>query len=356
MQTKYPQSPLWCGFKGIFKVSQKPINILVDYIAFTIGRECFIDSVDNPEYEDETDKGILDLLCLVMGFGELEFVQRRGLYGYDIAYCHEGITLCWGGTDTIFVQMSGQGCRLYETINKSLDWLSMIRMVQGFRRHNFSRLDIACDTFGRLKMDTLMQFTAQQRYVSRFQDYEIRYGTKMREIIFGSPKSRVLLRIYDKTMERKVALGGSAQVAPDWLRLELQMRDDAADSFIAAWRRTNNISTAYYGILSNQLRFVRERDPITVTRSVTVKWWSTFCGHVDKIPMAYKGGLEYNLQSLQRYVIGQAGSSIRTWLELHDYDTAALIELVKERKYNERQKALLDKVAAVDIDSISASR
>ena len=49
-------------------------------------------------------------------------------------------------------------------------------------------------------------------------------------------------------------------------------------------------------------------------------WWAKFLGWADKIPMAYKGGLDYNLDNLTKYVFDQAGSSIRTWLEIMDYD------------------------------------
>lgn len=318
------------------------IKILVDYIAFTIGRECFLESVENPEFEDNTSQGILTLLCLVFGFGDLEFSLRRGFNGYDYSYQREGVTLCWGGCDTIMVQMSGKGCRLYESLEKTLEWTELIRLVQSFQTHNFSRLDIACDTFGLLSMSKLMQYTLSQRYVSRFVDYFVGQGNKEESIIFGSPSSRMRLRIYNKTLERARELGSMEDVPQDWVRLEFQLRDAAADSFIEAWQNTGNISTAYFGIMANQLRYVKERNTENVSRSVTVSWWAKFLGNAEKIPMAYKGGLEYNLQSLQKYLFGQAGSSIKTWLTLNDWDTDQLKEIVQDKKLNERQQNLLD--------------
>lgn len=326
--------------------TKNSIKILVDYITFTVGRECLIQSVDNPGHEDETHAGILETLCLIFGIGELEFAQRRGLYGYDVGYIKEGITLCWGNADTIMVQMSGHGCRMYESLPNSLGWPDLLRLVQNFQQYHFSRLDIACDTFDTLSMAKLMQFTLQQRYVSRFNDYFVGQGNKEESIMFGSPTSRLRLRIYNKTLERTRELGGSEDVPPNWVRLEFQLRNEAADSYIKSWQSTGNISTAYFGMMANQLRYVKERNEANPQRSQIISWWAKFLDHADKIPMAYRGGLEYNLQSLNRYVFGQAGSSIRAWLEVNGNDHTRLADLVQHKKLNERQKSLIELVTS----------
>lgn len=323
------------------------VQILVDYITFTVGRECFlVDNVD-PGEVDETDRGILQRLREVFGLYEVEFISRRGLYGYDVGMCKGGITLCWGGTDTIMIQMSGEGCRLYESINPTFDWLSLIQLVLGMRKHNFSRLDIACDTFGQLNMRKLIDYTLSQRYVSQFVDYLVGQGNKEESIIFGSPSSRMRLRIYNKTMERVRELGTTEGVPTDWIRLEFQLRNAAADSFIRSWITANDISVVYFGIIANQLRYVKERET-NVSRSVMTSWWRKFLGNAGAIKIAYQGGLEYNLQSLQKYVFGQAGSSIRTWCELTDYDMDKLIAIVREKKLNERQKSLIEVLAEME--------
>lgn len=317
------------------------VKILVDYITFTIGFECFMYSVDEDTVIDLSDGGICNFICSTFGFGDLEFIMRRGFNGYDQSYIKDGITFCFGGCDTIMIQMSGTGCRLYESINPNLDWLELIKKIQSYSTHNISRLDIACDTFELLDMRKLIQFTLDQRYVSRFVDYLVGQGNKEESIIFGSPSSRFRLRIYNKTLERIRQLKTEENVPLGWIRLEFQLRDDAADSFITAWRATGNISTAYFGIMANQLRYVKKRDEKNPQRSVLIPWWRNFLGNADKIKLAYKGGLEYNFQSLQKYVFGQAGSSIRTWCEATDYDTQQLIEMVKHRKLNNRQENLL---------------
>lgn len=324
-------------------------------MTFTVGRECFLTEGIDPEDVDETDKGILERLREWLGLGDLNFRSRRGLYGYDIGWDNGGIVLCWGGCDTIMVQMSGTGCRLYETVNKDLEWMALISQVLSYSQRHFSRLDIACDTFGVLDMSKLMEYTRAHRYVSRFADWEVRQGNKIRQVIFGSPTSRMLLRIYDKTLERTRAIGSAENVPPDWIRLEFQLRNEAAESFINAWQNTGNLSTAYFGIMANQLRFVKERD-VNATRSTMTAWWRKFLGNADKIKLAYRGGLEYNLQSLQRYIFGQAGSSLKTWFAAHGYDWKEFMELCDHNDLNETQqkrKQELQRIMQTFIDTIS---
>ena len=321
-------------------------KILVDYLTCTIGARCLLDQwgFDEEGMEYLADADVLTYFCRDWHFGDLQFTARKGLYGYMMAYVCGGITIAWGGCDTVLLQMSGQGCRLYESLRPDLDWLALIQQIQAYKVHNVSRLDIACDTFGQLSMDKLINYTFAQRYVSRFRDYLVSIGTKERSIIFGAPSSRMRLRIYDKTMERLRAGRSVKEVPENWVRLEYQLRDDAADSFISAWRSTGSISAAYFGIMSNQLRYVKSRDEDNPQRSIMTTWWAKFLGYADKIPMAYKGGLDYNLDNLTKYVFDQAGSSIRTWLEIMDYDMDKFARMVNNRNLNIRQQLLLDQL------------
>ena len=41
-----------------------------------------------------------------------------------------------------------------------------------------------------------------------------------------------------------------------------------------------------------------------------------FLDNAQPIRLAYIGGLSYNLESLNQYVFGQAGSSIKAWMML----------------------------------------
>ncbi len=52
----------------------------------------------------------------------LEFQDRRGMYGYAYARWYDGIVYAYGSSDTIYIQMSGTGCRTWETTHLGLTW------------------------------------------------------------------------------------------------------------------------------------------------------------------------------------------------------------------------------------------
>jgi len=329
--------------------------ILVDWLTFTVGTLCFLDDADGDGAVFIGDS-ILRRAKQFLGIeDDVEFIyQETRLYGYRYMYKCGGIKICFGGSDAIMFDFSGEGCRLLETLNSEFDWLELILRISTYRRHNFSRLDIACDTFGMLKMPLLARYALHGRYVSRWKSAPRVVQGREETIDFGSPQSRNMLRIYNKTLERQCKLKAEdlekgIEIPSDWVRCELQLRNEAVDSFIREWVAKQDISTVYFGIMSNQLRFVKERpkQETNLSRLEVVAWWRRFLDNSKPIKLAYKGGLAYNLESLEKYVYGQASSSIKTWLIANDWDVDKMISMVSERELNDKQQALLHTVSAV---------
>lgn len=347
-------------------------EILIDWLTCTIGLGCFItndvkishesNTVEDvskrmndyieKQYQDEnfniSDENILQSAIQFLQLpSDVEFKVKNGRYGYAKEYFLGGIRIAWGNCDTIMFDFSGEGCRLLETLVPSMEWLDLIKQIGQFRQHNFSRMDVACDTFGTLKMKWILRYSLEERYVSRWKSKPRVIQGREELVDFGSPKSRTMLRIYNKTLERKCKVDEDIDVPDGWVRCELQMRNKAVDSFIREWKKCNDISAVYLGLMSNQLHFVKKRES-NLQRSVTVAWWRRFLDNSQPIKLAYKGGLEYNLQSLQRFVYGQAGSSIKTWLVLNDWDVDKMLRMVTYRNINEKQEALIDTCAAME--------
>ena len=159
-----------------------------------------------------------------------------------------------------------------------------------------------------------------------------------------------MLRIYNKTLERQCKVDESTEVPLGWIRCELQLRNDAVDSFVREWLTCKDISVVYFGILANQLRFVKRRPEgeTNLQRLEVVAWWRRFLDNSAPIRLLYKGGLAYNLQSLERYLYGQAGSSLKTWLVLSDWNVDKMLEMVARRKPNDRQKALIHTMTTIE--------
>lgn len=344
-------------------------KLLVDWITFTVDFESFMSDFVfptagvSPESEKEgdfldrallaahyKDEVILENVLSFLGLPDsLSFQPQRPIWGYASFYRYDGIWIGWGGCNTIVVNISGGGCRLMETLIPDLDWHKLICKVMAMKRYNFSRLDIACDTQGTegLKMNHLIRYALHGRYVSRWKSTPRVVQGREETIDFGSPKSRFMLRIYNKTLERKCSIDEEVEVPENWVRCEIQLRNDAVDSFLREWRNSGDISSVYFGLMANHLKFVKEKAS-NYSRNEVVKWWRDFLDNAEPIKLLYKGGLDYNLESLNRYVIGQAGSSIHTWFKAYDWDMDRLKDLVTSRQLNDRQQSLLQRLSGSD--------
>ena len=314
-------------------------RILVDYFCFTVRLSEFWD------YEETTEKAVYLAERIEKKFylSGLEFQDRKGMYGYAYARWYDGIVYAYGSSDTIYIQMSGTGCRTWETTHPGLTWEKWIHYLQTtYATLHISRLDIACDTFGKLKLQTIQAYTRANKYISRWKTFLIQEGSSEMAVIWGSSKSDFRLRIYDKTLERQVKGSVDADKVPkDWVRCEFQLRNDAAASFVRSWQSTGSIGLTFMGIMKNQLLYVSRYDGKNRDRATVAPWWARLLGDAEQIRMAYDAGKDYNFDSLKRYIFHQAGSSIRAYLAIMDGDFGPLLQGVSMAALNDRQTELI---------------
>ena len=193
-------------------------RILVDYFCFTVSVSEFFDH----DITDEKAVYTADRIERKFMLRGLEFQERKGMYGYAYARWYDGIVYARGGNNTIYIQMSGTGCCTWETTHPGLAWERWIKQLQStYATLHISRIDIACDTFGMLKLRTVQAFTRKRNYISRWKTYLIQEGSSEMAVIWGSSKSDFRLRIYDKTLEREVKGSIDADKVPkNWVRCE----------------------------------------------------------------------------------------------------------------------------------------
>ncbi len=309
------------------------MRLLVDYLCFTISRSDFFS-------EDANEQYIFERICGKMFLHGLNYQLRRSFYGYATTYNACGISICFGGREDIYIQMSGTGCRAFESLHMGLTWEKYIDYLRTtYSSLHVSRLDIACDTFDLLKIQHIQSYTMERRFVSRWKKYLCMIGSDENSVIFGSKQSDFRCRIYDKTQERREATG-EQDIPDNWVRVEFQLRNEAAASFLRSWFSSGDLSATFFGLLSNQLMFYTKYDGIHRDRAKVAPWWRQLIGNAQRIKMAYVGGMEYNCESLRQYVLGQAGSSVRTYISLYGIDQ--LVADVSQRPLNDRQLALLN--------------
>ena len=314
-------------------------RILVDYFCFTVSVSEFFDH----DITDEKAVYTADRIERKFMLRGLEFQERKGMYGYAYARWYDGIVYAWGGNNTIYIQMSGTGCRTWETTHPGLTWEKWIKYLQTtYATLHISRLDIACDTFGLLKLRNIQAFTRAGNYISRWKTFLIQEGSNEMAVIWGSSKSDFRLRIYDKTLERQKKGGAEPDKIPQgWVRCEFQLRNDAAASFVRSWQACGSIGQTFMGIMRNQLLYVMTYDGKNRDRATPAPWWDKLLGDAEQIHMAYDAGKDYNFDSLSRYIFHQAGSSIKAYLAIMDGDFGPLLQGVAMSSLNDRQTELI---------------
>lgn len=305
--------------------------ILVDWFAFTLKE--------------------MDLQSIIgwLGLGSIDWIDCKGHYGYSSAKLYGGMWILFDGRDDmgICIEFSGQGCRQYETSgNRPLHQL--VNDVAGIPTVNITRLDIAFDDVdhegnGLLDVCKIEHLARHDRYISKFGKRSGEWSGEHSDggdkkplaysVYFGSSRSDVRFRIYDKSQER----GG---LDYHWVRFEIQLRREAAFNFI---KQDGSIGRKFYGVINNYLRFITPNKNDTNRRRWTSpEWWIKFLAHTEKISVFTRKDVDYNLSRVERYVMQQAGNSIVTYINCVGWFKFREMLRSRDQELNPNQLKLID--------------
>jgi len=294
------------------------MDILIDYLRFTSKIHNLAD--------------ILELL----GLEKVEWIEGKSRDGWLYHGYFSGMHIYHGGREDVGVELSGVGCRTLESCwAKQFDWFKLIAyLIEHNGDMNVSRLDVACDDREILSLKKITEYTRDRKYISRARRRVWMSGDE-EEVIFGSTQSATRLRIYNKALERGVE--------GPWTRVEFQLRDEAADSFMINLLAYKDIGRTFSGVLLNYLRYTTKApDPLNHHNRIrTVRWWDEFLGTSEKIRNVTVGGLEYNFSDLESFIKKQCLSSLKAYVELNGGSVDPLIKLISDAKMNRRQEELV---------------
>jgi phage replication initiation protein len=206
------------------------------------------------------------LITEVLGLKIDDFTEANGQFGYQKCKRLDNISVFYDGSAGmgIHLQMTGQGCRLYEALTKyDNPWVSIFDVflkMQG----SFSRLDVAIDDFaGYFSINQIVRRIKQGELVSKFkkarsmESIEIKTGeSKGMTIYYGSAKSRIQIRMYEKNFERENAGYEIEEDVTCWNRTEVQARNERAQSIAEIIANDGQLGDVVQGILAYYLRFV----------------------------------------------------------------------------------------------------
>lgn len=264
--------------------------------------------------------------------------------GYPEHYFWNNITISYGADNErwyddpskarhdmgICINMSGQGCRAFET--EGGDWMHLFKRLQGDlpsslvkelpmafcrafkerRRYNVTRLDLAFDDHTDLLDIRRVELDVRERnYVSQSTKSEIVWSDDQDTDIqglsvgIGSKKSKVYVRIYDKAAERGFK-------DRHWVRCELQLRDDRALVAMGQILHSQHVGCTVAGILRNYLTFRVPSNDTNKSRWPIAYYWHRVIGTMEKLSLWIKPGEAYNIHKTEYWLKKQYGQVIAT--------------------------------------------
>lgn len=300
------------------------------------------------------------------GLSDVDFVDCQGHYGYKRAKFYNGIWVLFDGSDGsespfsedmgICLELTGQGCREYETLeNHDLEtFINFVAVCEqnDEKNYNITRLDVAFDDIDKEgnglldidKIDNIARCDDGGVFVTKFRQCGGSWVRKLGEtkekgfehpaktVYFGSAKSEVRFRIYDKAQER----GG---LGYHWVRFEMQLRRERAFNFLVS---ELVLGERFCGVINNYLRFVEpSATDSNKWRWKNAEWWNEFLCTLEKISIFTKKDADYNLGRVENYIEHYAGNCIDVLIQC--VGLSAFLDLIRERKseFNSKQEQLV---------------
>ena len=325
------------------KIDYSKNRIIIDWFSFSSRIDSF--------------KSFTELL----GMSDVHWECLPGVCGYQERYYFEGISIHSGGgvrfsgtdkeqhTSGAWLEMSGSGCRTFETYGHG-DWQLLLDYVTyNIENITVNRLDLAYDDFiGLLDMPSIVADTRNKNFVSKFRSapeiIESIGDESAFTVTHGRMGSDTFIRIYDKRLEQN-----AQDFTTHWVRNEIMLRHGNAASaidllcdqydyrdgvrFLISKRK--ELDEMYFLVMNNYLRYIQTSDTDSNRwRAPVADHWRTFCESVTKfrISLCSSPGEDYSELKLYNYVENVLPGVIYT------YFTTCGVENMIDRSNSKRWK------------------
>lgn len=212
-----------------------------------------------------------------------------GFSGYRKSLKLGNISIYFDGRDDMgcHVEMTGQGCRLFEGHFPDNPWQKLFQTILA-ANGKFTRLDLAIDNVdGALTLEKVS---------AAIQDHDNSIKTQLGEwrriqkgsfdkgkqitgdtIYLGSAKSHLQFRIYNKAQE--------SCIDGHWIRFELQLRDKRAHEAAKLFASGEPVGTLASGIINHYFAIINPDDS-NKSRCTLQSWWAEWLESTEKIRLA----------------------------------------------------------------------
>ena len=273
---------------------------------------------------------------------QIVFRQLPGRYMYRDRVSFGNISIYYNNInseeDYPMLEMSGQGCREFETFS-SISFDDLFELAKDTRNYHMTRLDVAYDDHkGIFDICRIEKDYRARNWISNSTKgritVDISRATDGISVMTGTKSSDMYMRIYDKAIERGYKDGRH------WIRCELVLKQDRAVEFI---KNKEKLGVKFRGVIHNYFRFVKPKKTDSNKRRWDMRdYWKNFLEDAECISVYSRKDIDYNLCRLNRYVFGQAGNSIDTYIKCVGL-VRFLEDLIKrDSKINSKQKYLIE--------------
>ena len=283
----------------------------------------------------------------LLGLNFDDFTEfENGKYGFTshIRFGHIAIYYSYKEDSYFHLEITGQGCRELEQFGKH-DWLTLLGLIL-MLDVNITRFDIAVDDFkGYFKFSQLIKKIKKGHVRSRFrkarvlEDIVLNDGsTAGTTIYFGSPKSDIQIRIYDKLKERLSAGKTLEEDVSVWNRTEVQMRDKRA--LQACYELVENIYSVgpeVQGILRNYVLFCDPTDDSNKSRWPISKFWTSFLNNVEPLKLTVVAP-DATLEKSESWFENNVTPTFALLLEAHNNDLSKIQDWIEKGKKKQTKK------------------
>lgn len=259
-----------------------PIKSLVDWVQVTF-----------------KGKKTLSEILLILGLEKVDFtVFSKGYYGYPNMIAMGNISIMFDDDEMEWhIQMTGQGCRMFEQVSE-ITWIELFEYIHTDPEANMTRIDLAIDDFkGIFTIPTIRRKMKRGELVTKFnkgnhtEEFEFVSDVIGNSPVtgdgvrFGSPSSRLMIRMYDKLKERQNQ--GYEVTCDKWVRTELQIRKEYANDAVRDLINSGfSLGEVAKGYLFEYIRFVDPSNDSNKRRWKISNFWKVYMKDIEPLKLS----------------------------------------------------------------------
>lgn len=283
---------------GNLKELKNGLTVSIDWLSFTI-----------------TDLSSVDDVISFLGYNRIDFDNMaHGGKGYKSMIRLSGypISIMFDGNNDMGIHVDISGSAILEVIRSFSNTLAvntpfglgyeidfnstfLKELLSAVRKYgHITRLDLAVDDIGcrYFSTDDLVSLYSETRIVSKFRNLknvvesELSGNKTGHTLYFGSRKSDMFLRVYDKQLEQNKKNVGSdiPVIIHPWVRWEMECKNKRANSVADLILSGHDLGEIIMGVLSNYIRIIN-LDNSNRSRCSMYSVWSSFLDGISGLKL-----------------------------------------------------------------------